>query len=182
MKRDVPFIALLSALAFLTLLYVWLFDGVKMGSPAMEPEIETGDYLLVWRAAYSLRLPLAGDVVRTGKPSRGDIVLIKKVPTGGEGGATLTVLRVVGLPGEVVAITDKRVSVDGQELAEEYATFTDDRIYPEGLSFRDNMAAVVVGEDSYFVMGDRRDVTTDSRFFGTVDRKEIVGRVILVYW
>jgi signal peptidase I len=182
MKPDRPLIAILSALVLVTLVYAWLFDNVKMGSAAMEPAIEPGDYLLVWCAAYAIRLPLIGEVVRTGDPAWGDIVLVRKAPEGGKGSPTLAVLRVVGLPGEVVGITDKRVSIDGRQLPEAYASFTDDRVYPAELSPRDNMAAVVVEENAYFLMGDRRDVTTDSRFFGTVDRDEIVGRVVWAYW
>jgi signal peptidase I len=184
MKKNAPFFIFLSALALVFLAYVLLFTNVKMESTAMEPAIAAGDYLLVWRDAYGLRLPLAGEAVRLGRPERGDIVLIAKEQKDGNGREfeIAAVLRVVGLPGEVVSITDKRVWIDGEALAEEYVAFSDDRIYPEGLSRRDNMAAVVVPEDAFFVMGDRRDSTTDSRFFGAVDRDEIRGRVALVYW
>ncbi len=182
MKRDTPFVVLLSVLAFLFLAYVWLFDNVKMESTAMEPHIHAGDYLLVWRAAYAIRAPLVGDIARTGAPARGDVVLVEKDSGDSEYGRVTAVLRVVGLPGEVVAITDKKVSIDGLPLTEKYATFSDARVYPEGLSARDNMAAVVVPDDGYFVMGDRRDISTDSRFFGTVKRDEIIGKVVWVYW
>ncbi len=180
MKRNAPLVILLSALALISLAYFALFANVKMESPAMEPAIDAGDYLLVRRTAYGLRLPFIGEVVRTGRPARGDIVLIKKRREGHE---TITaVLRVVGLPGEVISIADKEVWIDGQRLSEGYAAFSDDRVYPEALSARDNMAAVVVPDDAFFVMGDRRDSTTDSRFFGAVTRDEIVGKVMLVYW
>jgi signal peptidase I len=182
MKRDTAFVALLSGLAFLFLAYVWLFDNVKMESAAMEPRIHAHDYLMVWRAAYAIRVPFAGDIVRTGVPARGDVVLLEKDSGGSESAPIDAVLRVVGLPGEVVAITDKKVIIDGLPLTEKYASFSDARVYPEGLSTRDNMAAIVVPEDGWFVMGDRRDVSTDSRFFGTVKSDEIVGKVVWVYW
>jgi signal peptidase I len=188
MKRNAPFYAFVSALALVFLAYVLLFANVKMESTAMEPAIAAGDYLLVWRDAYGLRLPLVGEVVRLGRPSRGDIVLVEKELKDDDGNGNdrgrpiVAVLRVVGLPGEVVSITDKRVWIDGQQLPETYTSFADDRVYPEGLSARDNMAAVVVPEDGYFMMGDRRDSTTDSRFFGCVERSDIRGKVVLIYW
>jgi len=180
MKRHAPLVILISALALFSLAYLALFTNVKMESSAMEPAIAAGDYLLVRRTAYGLRLPFVGEVARTGRPARGDIVLIKKERQEHE--TTAAVLRIVGLPGEVISIADKEVWIDGQLLSEGYATFSDDRVYPEALSSRDNMAAVVVADDTFFVMGDRRDTTTDSRFFGVVTRDEIMGKVMLVYW
>jgi signal peptidase I len=184
MKKHAPLIALVSVLVLISLIYPVLFTTVKMEPSSMEPGIAADDYLLVWRGAYGLRLPFVGEVVRSGRPARGDVVLIEKERVNGETDVTdiVTVLRVVGLSGEVVSITDKRVWIDGEELWEEYATFSDDRIYPGGLSARDNIAAVVVPDDAFFVMGDRRDITTDSRFFGTVTRDEIIGKVVLAYW
>ncbi|MBN2225308.1 MAG: signal peptidase I [Deltaproteobacteria bacterium] len=184
MKKHVPFIVLVSVLALISLIYPVFFTTVKMEPPSMEPAIDAGDYLLVRRGAYGLRLPFVGEVVSCGRPARGDIVLIEKKRDNGQGtGADIfTVLRVVGLCGEVVSITDKRVWIDGEPLSEGYVTFSDDRVYPDGLSARDNMAAVVVPDDAFFVMGDRRDITTDSRFFGTVTRDEIIGKVMLVWW
>lgn len=180
MKQHAPLVRLLAALVVFSLVYLALFTNAKMESTAMEPAIAAGDYLLVCRASYGVRLPLAGEVARTGRPAREDIVLIEKGRHDAE--KIVAVLRIVGLPGEVVSITDKRVSIDGQLLEEGYATFSDDRVYPEALSARDNMAALVVPEDAFFVMADRRDTATDSRFFGTVSRNEIVGRALLVYW
>jgi signal peptidase I len=184
MKKHAPLFALLSALVFVTLVYTALFTMVKMESPSMEPGIAAGDYLLIRRGAYGLQLPFAGEVVRTGRPERGDIVLIEKESDSAEihGGKIVTVLRVVGLPGEVVSIADKEVWIDGERLPESYVAFSDDHVYPEALSARDNIAAVVVPDDAFFVMGDRRDTTTDSRFFGVVTRDEIAGKVVLVSW
>jgi len=184
MKRHAPLIVLVSALILISLVYSALFTTVKMQPSSMEPAIGAGDYLLVRRWAYGLRLPWAGEVVRLRTPARGDIVLVEKHrdDTKDTGAEIVAVLRVVGLPGEVVSITDKQVWIDGERLVEEYVTFSDDRVYPEGLSARDNMAAVVVPDDAFFVMGDRRDTTSDSRFFGTVERDEIIGKVVLAYW
>jgi signal peptidase I len=180
MKRRAPLYILLSVLVVISCAYVAVFVTVKMESPAMEPAIRAGDYLLARRSAYGLRLPLVGEVIRIGRPERGDIVLIRKEREDRE--TVTAVLRIVGLPGEVVSISDKEVWIDGERLSEGYVTFTDDRIYPEALSSRDNMTALVVPDDAFFVMGDRRDSTTDSRFFGAVARDEIAGKVVLVYW
>ncbi len=135
MKKDAPFFVLISALAFVFLAFVLLFANVKMESTAMEPAIASGDYLLVWREAYGLRLPLAGEVVRLGRPARGDIVLIVKDREDDDGKdlRIAAVLRVVGLPGEVVSIADKHVWIDGQQLSEKLRTLHGRPRLPRGI-------------------------------------------------
>ena len=96
--------------------------------------------------------------------------------------------RVIGLPGETVAIRNKRVYVDGRLLDEPYAFHADDRVWPDDPSIpedgrrRDQLAARTVAPGTYFVMGDNRDDSNDSRYWGAVPAGHIEGRALFVYW
>jgi signal peptidase I len=98
------------------------------------------------------------------------------------------VKRVIGLPGETVEIRDKRLFINGKLLDEPYTLFQDPTIYPndpglpEQYRMRDQMDARVVPPDSYFAMGDNRDLSADSRYWGFVPRAHIEGRPFFVYW
>jgi signal peptidase I len=89
---------------------------------------------------------------------------------------------VVGLPGEELEITDKVVYIDGYPLHEDYVSIEDDKTFPQDLSPRDNFGPVYVPEDQYLLLGDKRDMSSDGRFFGFVKREEISGKVVIIYW
>ncbi|HEV7765923.1 MAG TPA: signal peptidase I, partial [Thermoanaerobaculia bacterium] len=114
-----------------------------------------------------------GDIVVFRYPQQPDIDFVK---------------RVVGLPGETVSIEDKKVFVDGTELREPYVLWDDERIYPaseflpEPQRSRDQMKPLKLPAGQYFVMGDNRDHSNDSRYWGTVPRSMIKGRAFMVYW
>jgi signal peptidase I len=87
---------------------------------------------------------------------------------------------VVGLPGDTIRIDDKKVYVNEQPLDEPYVTFVDPKVDP--LWLRDHFGPVKVGPDQYFAMGDNRDNSRDSRFWGPVPRANLKGRAFMVYW
>ncbi len=128
----------------------------------MRPGFEAGQYLLVSRRAY-----------RGASPDRGDVVIVRDPTPGREEVSYLK--RIVGLPGEEVSIKDGVVFINGQYLPEPYlkgatAVF--------GLSEQ----TWVLTSGQYFVMGDNRVKSTDSREFGPVPRQLIVGKVWFRYW
>jgi signal peptidase I len=88
------------------------------------------------------------------------------------------VKRVIGLPGETVLIRDRHVFIDGRELPEPYVLFTD----TARSHIRDDFGPYKVPPGRYFTMGDNRDNSHDSRFWGTVPRAMIKGRAFMVYW
>ena len=125
---------------------------------SMQQSFEPGQYALVSKASYGLGSPQRGDVVVLYRPGNPTEELLK---------------RVVGLPGEEIAIRGGRVHVNGREL--------DESAYLGNTESAD-LSARTVPRGSYFVLGDNRSVSQDSRSFGPVPREAIVGKVVLVYW
>ena len=189
-------VVVLSALSFRSAVANW-YD-VPTGS--MQPTIYEGDRILVDRTAFSLRVPLLGyELTRTGEPKRGDIVLLTSPHDG-----TRLVKRVVGLPGDTVAMRAGSLAIDGRPLACEPAggelrwalppdddgrheLLTEDlggrrhamMLSPGAHALRD-FGPVTVPADSYLVMGDNRDHSFDSRYFGFVGRDALQGRALAV--
>ena len=129
---------------------------------SMEGTFQNHDYLIVDRVTYDLSEPVRGDVIVFGLPQEPSRDLIK---------------RVIGLPGETVSITNNSVSIsntehpDGFKLEEPY-------LNPQNLGGSTGMK-VTLGNDQYFVLGDNRKVSADSRLWGTLPRKDIIGRVLV---
>jgi signal peptidase I len=128
--------------------------------PSMEPNFETGQFLIVSRVHYMI-----------GNPSRGDIVVFH-YPNNPEQDY---IKRVIGLPGETVEIRDTLVYINGEPLDEPYINEP-----CEPSLCRDMTRELAAGE--YFVMGDNRNHSSDSRSFGPVDQRFIVGEALLRYW
>jgi signal peptidase I len=155
-------------------------------TPSMEPTILVGDRLLIdkfsFRNGYKRGIPLAPE--RDIK--RGDIVVFK-FPNNPD---TLYVKRAIGLPGEELEIRGGTVHINGSPLDEPYKVHRDSAL-DEGRNFphdphrgdrRDNTNPITIPDDSYFVMGDNRDDSADSRYFGFLPRSHIVGRPLVVFW
>ena len=164
----------------------WAFQAFKIPTGSMETNLLIGDHLLVNKLVYS---PSAGaweNLLLAKKPvARGHVVVFKYPEDPGRD----FIKRVIGLPGETVEVRDKTVLVDGQALQEPYARFLepplrhDDPEYTfraEGL--RDNWGPKQVPDGQLFVMGDNRDNSRDSRFWGFLPKDQVKGRALLVYW
>lgn len=175
-------IVICSVVALFVTTYV--VHPMSVPTPSMEPTILVGDRVLVdkftIRNGFEAGLPL----LPTYQVQRHDIIVCKS-PVQPE---ILLVKRVIGLPGETLEIRDKIVHIQGEPLAESYTTHSDDRIYPEGSPNpllpmdRDNYGPITIPENSYFVMGDNRDDSLDSRFWRFLPREHIVGRPLFIFW
>ena len=129
----------------------------------MSPIIPPGSDILVDTGYY-----------RTQEIQRGDIVLFS-LPQRPE---NLIIGRVIGLSGERIRIRDKKVFLNGLELKEGYTHFQDPEIRPRGASARDNFGPAPIPVGSYFILGDNRDQSWDSRFFGAILEDRILGKVV----
>jgi signal peptidase I len=169
-------------------------DYNPIPSGSMHPNILEGDVVLVNRLAYQLKVPLTDIVLaRLGEPQRGDIVTFASPKDG-----TRLIKRVIGLPGDVVAMHDKRLTINGQPadydtlgLATEPAgernaiavrlreTIGD---HPHEVQWLNEFASaanfgpVTIPADRYLMLGDNRDNSADSRYIGLVERNQLIGR------
>jgi signal peptidase I len=146
---------------------------------SMEPTILMGDRVLASKWDYGWRLPLlARPLTARRDVVRGELVVF---PYPQDPGRTY-LKRVVGLPGERFEIRGKRVFIDGRRLEEPYAHFIEAPGTDSPSELWNNFPAVTVPADSYFVLGDNRDNSRDSRFWGFLRGSDLQGRPRLVYW
>jgi signal peptidase I len=165
----------------------WIVQAFKIPTGSMENNLLIGDHLLVNKFVFG---PTTNPVARTVLPvrdiRRGDIVVFKYPDQPDRD----FIKRVIGLPGETVELRNKKVYIDGRPLDEPYVHFLD----PPGVgreasgrevtSFdvRERYGPVNVPAAQYFVMGDNRDNSQDSRYWGFLPRDYIKGHALMIYW
>ena len=172
----------------------FLVEPFQIPSSSMVPTLQVGDYILVNKFTYGVRLPVVRTkVMDIGEPKRGDVMVFFP-PHMNE---TYYIKRVVGLPGDTVEYRNKRLFVNGEAVTREEVA-----VVPDGASryqmameqlgdsnhlMQDNLVrpprdfAVVVKPGHYFMMGDNRDNSSDSRIWGQVPEKDIVGKAFAVW-
>lgn len=176
--------AIVVAFAIALVIRTFVIQAFKIPSGSMIPTLQIGDHILVNK--FLLGTPV--DVPFTNihlfrmpglrKPQRGDIIVFKYP----EDPTRDFIKRVIGIEGDVIESKDKTVSVNGRKLVESYTQHVDSFIKPGGMDRRDNFGPVTVPKESVFVMGDNRDQSYDSRFWGFVDLPRIKGKAIIIYW
>ncbi len=188
--------SLLGTVVIAVFVITFIVQAFQIPSPSMENTLLVGDYLLVNKLTYGGGS--VGDYLMPyRRVQRGDIVVFH-YPVDP---AQHFVKRVIGLPGDRIRLVNKQVLVDGVPLKEPYARFS----YPADDGFRDNFprldatsgltpewwlqlrklvedGQLIVPEGHYFVMGDNRDNSSDSRYWGFVPRANIIGRPLVIYW
>ena len=179
------FQAILVAVIFALFARTFLFQAFQVPSSSMERNILVGDHLIVNKFLFA---PSRGGFLSRLLPHRavrrGDVIVFK-FP---EDPRRDFIKRVVALPGETVEIRDKVVYVEGLRLPGPHVTFSDDRVWPddpelpESYRRRDQSRPFTVPPGSYFALGDNRDNSYDSRFWGPVPAANLKGRAMLVYW
>jgi signal peptidase I len=179
-------------LAIVLVLRSFLVEPFQIPSGSMLPTLEVGDFILVNKFEYGLRLPVAGTkVVELNDPQRGD-VMVFKFP---EDGKTNYIKRVVGLPGDKIRYSQKQLFINDELVSERMlANFAPYKLLEEELGgvkhqliehqLRRNIEAEgewLVPDNSYFVMGDNRDNSNDSRFWGFVSDELVVGKAFAIW-
>jgi len=160
-------------------------QAFKIPTGSMIPNLLIGDHLLVNKLVYSPSFgPLEAALLGKRPIQRGDVVVFKYP----EDPTRDFIKRVIGLPGETIEIRNKTVYADGKALQEPYAHFieqplrTEDPEYALRDDSRDRWGPHVVPEGKLLVLGDNRDNSRDSRFWGFLPRENVKGRALLVYW
>jgi signal peptidase I len=161
-------------------------QAFKIPTGSMEPNLLIGDHLLVNKLVYSPSLGPFETALLGKRPIERGHVVVFKFP---EDPTRDFIKRVIGLPGETVEVRNKTVFVDGKPLQEPYAHFIEQPLRPDdpeyGLrteSIRDNWGPQVVPAGQLLVLGDNRDNSRDSRFWGFLPEDQVKGRALLVYW
>jgi signal peptidase I len=171
--------ALLIALVTALFIRSFVVQAFKIPSGSMWPTLQIGDHILVNKFIYGMRMPVVDTpLLEWSTPRRGDVVVFvyPADPTKD------FIKRVVGVPGDVIQIRDKRVSINGQPWEDSHAYFAAGEGTGHGSTPRDSFGPVTVPPEHLFVMGDNRDRSYDSRFWGFVDRHEVKGKAFLIYW
>jgi signal peptidase I len=139
-------------------------EAFKIPSPSMVPTVIIGDQIMVDKWAYRKSSPGRGDLIVFRYPRDPEIEFIK---------------RCVAVAGDTVVIRDKRLFINGRAVDEPYAYFSGGGVFFFG---RDNFGPYLVPEGKLFVLGDNRDNSNDSRYWGPVDLRDVKGRVRIIYW
>lgn len=152
------------SVALFLFLYLLVLQPHKIKGDSMQPNFPDGEYLLTDKVTY-----------RFNEPQRGDVVVFKAPGTDGDE----YIKRIIGLPGEEVSIRNGSVYVDNRILEESYLA---DSVYTNNGIFLKNTDSVLVPQGSYFVLGDNRPFSSDSRSWGFITKMDITGRAWLIYW
>jgi len=158
----------------------WVVQAFKIPTGSMENNLLIGDHLLVNKFVFG---PTATErpLLPVREPRRGDIVVFK-FPDEPERDF---IKRVIGLPGEALELRAKKVYINGQALDEPYVHFIQPASESQevtSLDVRERYGPVRVPEGQYFVMGDNRDNSQDSRYWGFLPRQYVKGRALMIYW
>ncbi len=184
-------------LLFVLVIRSFIFEPFRIPSGSMMPTLVQGDFIFVKKYSYGLRLPVANSkVIETGQPKRGDVVVFR-LPSNPK---INYIKRVVGLPGDIVAYDGGRVTINGY-LMRVSAVEGDNgdiggHVYTETLGEREHeirhrvpiadnkdprVRVYEVPADHYFMMGDNRDNSQDSRFIGTIPETHLVGEAVRIW-
>lgn len=173
--------AVLIAIVLALFIRTFVVQAFKIPSGSMKNTLLIGDHILVNKFIYGIKLPFTDGftLVPLKDPQRKDIVVFKYP----EDPDKDFIKRVVGIGGDRIEIKNKKLYVnDILQENEPYAIYKTPYIIPPQQSTRDNLGPIVVPENSLFVMGDNRDNSHDSRFWGFVDLKAVKGKAFVIYW
>ncbi len=199
--------SLFPVLLFVLTLRSFVAEPFRIPSGSMMPNLLVGDFILVNKYNYGLRLPVLNrKIVAIGEPRRGDVMVFRYPGMGPDDPTAGTdyIKRVIGLPGDVVTVKDNRVTINGVAVGYQGAGYfeghgagldmTGANVFTESLPGRSHTLLELPGTGfdrhdgtwtvpagNYFVMGDNRDNSEDSRFWGFVPEQNLVGRAMVIW-
>lgn len=206
LKSKLKLISILGSIVIVLMLTVYsVVEPYKIPSGSMIPTLKIGDHIFVNKLAYGLRLPFVGEVLKWGEPKRSEVFIFIP-PTDRD---VVYVKRVIGLPGDSIRVEDDKLYINGEyidrvpeafhpamdDVEDEYSD-TSHELFMENLlgtkhyalffkerylqTFSKSME-IKVPKDSFFAMGDNRDHSSDSRYWGFVKRDDVKGRAAFIW-
>jgi signal peptidase I len=171
--------AIIFAILIALVITTFVVKTYKIPSGSMKPTLLVGDQIMVNKSIYGVKIPyFRKTIIPITDPQRGDIVVfIFPVDRSKD-----FIKRVIGLGGDTIEVKNKKIFINGKEYTDSVGVYTDEFIYPASINPRDNFGPVTVPQGSIFVMGDNRDESLDSRFWGFVDLKDVEGKAFIIYW
>ncbi|RJP94981.1 MAG: signal peptidase I [Desulfobacteraceae bacterium] len=169
------------AIAVILALFIRTFivQAFKIPSGSMQPTLEIGDHILVNKFIYGVKVPYLGNTIVPVKDPQHFDIIVFRYP---EDPDKDFIKRLIGVPGDTVEVKNKRVYVNNIPVEHDVGVHSDSHVLSGRMNPRDNFGPVTVPPESYFVMGDNRDNSYDSRFWGFVDKKAIKGKAFIIYW
>ena len=203
--------AFIIAIILALVIRAYVVQAFKIPSGSMIPSLLVGDHLLANKFIYGMNAPFSdGRFLVFRQPKRGDIVVfsfpknrekeecsstsknilnrVENVLNTGNPSYIFKddcrdfIKRIIGVGGDKVEVKNKKVYVNDIMLDEPYTIFRDTGALEQGLTPRDNFKPVIVPRNKFFAMGDNRDQSFDSRFWGFVDMEDIKGKALIIYW
>lgn len=200
--------ALIIAIVLALFIRAFFLQAFKIPSGSMLETLQIGDQLLVNKILYGVKIPFTDILlINFSDPKHNDVIVFEypKDPSKDY------IKRVIGVPGDTIEIRDKELYRNGEKIEESYIQHKDPRIkkrpedpnslalakeqeflaeggmyekyFDSGFTWiRDNFGPITVPENHYFVMGDNRDSSQDSRYWGFVHRNKVVGKAWILYW
>ncbi|RLC00919.1 MAG: signal peptidase I [Deltaproteobacteria bacterium] len=173
--------AIIIAIIIAMFIRTFIVQAFKIPSGSMLETLQIGDQILVNKFIYGVKIPFTNGktLIPVKNPEKGDIVVFKYP----EDPSKDFIKRVIATGGDTLEIINKKLYVnDNLVEGETYAVYKTSQIYPASKTSRDNLKKIKVPENKLFVMGDNRDNSHDSRFWGFVDLKAVRGEAFIIYW
>jgi len=171
--------AIIIAVLIAFFIRTFIVQAFKIPSGSMKPTLQIGDHILVNKFIYGVKIPYFRNMLIPFRdPKRGDIIVFIYP----EDRSKDFIKRVVGVSGDTIEIRNKTIYLNGLPYKDNFGVYLETFIIPGSIQPRDNFGPVTVPSKSVFVMGDNRDQSYDSRFWGFVELRDVMGKAFIIYW
>ncbi len=170
--------AIVIAVIIALFIRTFVVQAFKIPSGSMKPTLQIGDHILVNKFIYGVKIPfIRNTLIPVSEPKREDIVVFIYPQDRSKD----FIKRVIGVAGDTIEMKDKKLLINGKPYQDPHGVYLDPVIIPGSVQPRDTFGPIKVPRDHIFVMGDNRDYSLDSRFWGFVPLKDVMGKAFIIY-
>jgi signal peptidase I, bacterial type len=171
--------AIIIAILIAFFIRTFIVQAFKIPSGSMKPTLLIGDHILVNKFIYGVKIPfIRKNLISISEPKRDDVIVFIYP----EDRSKDFIKRVIGVGGDTIEIRNKKIFLNGLPFQDTHGVYVDDFIIPGTIQPRDNFGPMTVPKGAVFAMGDNRDQSYDSRFWGVVELKDVLGKAFIMYW